>query len=76
MSTPSKFLKSLPLSILERKPGVLGASARPTTGRILSRARTDAFDAFAANAAVGEVRAAAIEAPTSDAFLPQPCRGR
>ena len=49
MSTPSKFLKSLPLPILERKLGLLGASAlvlalgvadasaQPTTQQLWSR---------------------------------------
>ena len=71
MSTPSKFLKSLPLSTLERKLGLLGgsalvlalgvanASAQPITDQILSRGQTGA-----------------IEAPTPDAFIYQPHRGR
>jgi len=54
MSTPSKFLKSLPLSTLERKLGLLGgsalvlaisavnASAQPTTEQFSSDGRNGA----------------------------------
>ena len=56
--------------------GAAQTSAQPTTDQFLSRGQTGAFDAYVQNAAASEVRAAAIEAPASDAFLYLPHRGR
>ena len=56
--------------------GAAQASAQPTTEQFLTRGQTGAFDAHVPNAAASEVRAVAIEAPTSDAFIYQPHRGR
>ena len=56
--------------------GVVHASAQPTTEQLLSRGQTGAFDTYVPNVAASEVRAIAIEAPASDAFIYQPHRGR